>query len=57
MNRALMEAIRMDRFEDIYGELHRGELSCEEAAVILGCEPRGIFTGCGRALRMSIWSG
>lgn len=40
MNRALTEAIRMERFSEIYDGLQKDRLSCEEAAVILGCSVR-----------------
>lgn len=38
----------MERFEDIYGDFHRGELSCEEAALILGCSARHFYRLRGR---------
>ena len=40
MNRTLTEAIRMERFEEIYDEHRKSRLSCDEAALILGCSPR-----------------
>jgi len=40
MDRALTEAIRMARFSDIYADLQQDKLSCEEAALILGCSVR-----------------
>ena len=40
LNRTLTEAIRMERFEELYIELEAGRLSCEGAAMILGCSPR-----------------
>ncbi len=40
MNRTLTEAIRMERFEEIYDEYRKNKLSCEEAALILGCSSR-----------------
>src|ERR1700722_13169057 len=40
MNRALTECIRMERFEEIYDEYQKDSLSCEEAAMILGCSSR-----------------
>ena len=39
-NRLLTEAIRMERFEELYSELEAGRLGCEDAAMILGCSPR-----------------
>ena len=39
-NRALPEAIRMERFEELYIELGAGRLGCEDAAMILGCSTR-----------------
>lgn len=39
-NRQLTEAIRMARFSDIYDDFQYGRLSCEDAAMILGCSPR-----------------
>lgn len=39
-NRALTEAIRMERFEELYIELEAGRLGCEDAAMILGCSTR-----------------
>ena len=39
-NRSLTEAIRMERFEELYVELEAGRLGCEDAAMILGCSPR-----------------
>src|ERR1700722_3128455 len=40
MNRALTERIRMERFEEIYDDYQSSKLSCEEAAMILGCSNR-----------------
>lgn len=40
LNRTLTEAIRMERFEELYIEFEAGRLSCEGAAMILGCSPR-----------------
>jgi Helix-turn-helix domain len=40
LNRTLTEAIRMERFEELYIELEAGRLGCEDAAMILGCSPR-----------------
>jgi hypothetical protein len=40
LNRTLTEAIRMERFEELYIELEAGRLSCEGAAMILGCSTR-----------------
>ncbi len=40
MNRALREAIRMERFEELLVGLKKKRLSCEEAALILGCSVR-----------------
>lgn len=40
MNRALTEAIRMARFSDVYDDLQKDRLSCEEASLILGCSVR-----------------
>jgi Helix-turn-helix domain len=40
LNRTVTEAIRMERFEELYVELEAGRLSCEGAAMILGCSPR-----------------
>jgi len=39
-NRALTEAIRMERFEELYLAVEAGRLSCSDAAMILGCSPR-----------------
>ena len=39
-NRSLTEAIRMERFEELYSELEAGRLGCEDAAMVLGCSPR-----------------
>ena len=39
-NRALTEAVRMERFEEIYDEFQKAKLDCEEAAMILGCSNR-----------------
>ena len=39
-NRALTEAIRMERFEELYLAVGAGRLSCSDAAMILGCSPR-----------------
>lgn len=39
-SRTLTEGIRMARFEEIYGRHRRKELSCAEAADILGCSER-----------------
>ncbi len=38
--RALTEAIRMDRFEELYADLEAGKLGCGDVAMILGCSPR-----------------
>lgn len=40
LNRRLTEAIRMERFEELYVGLEAGRLSCEDAALILGCSTR-----------------
>jgi transposase len=40
INRALTEAIRIERFEDIYDDFHEDRLSCEDAAMMLGCSSR-----------------
>ena len=40
LNRTLTEAIRMERFEELYVELEAGRLGCEDAAMILGCSTR-----------------
>jgi Winged helix-turn helix len=40
MDRALTEAIRMERFEDLYGTFRSERLSCGDAALILGCSER-----------------
>jgi len=40
MRRALTEAIRMERFEEICADWHAGKLSCEDASLILGCSLR-----------------
>lgn len=40
INRASTEAIRMERFEEMYYEYQKDRLSCEEAAMILGCSNR-----------------
>ena len=40
VNRTLTETIRMERFEEIYDEYRKNKLSCEEAAMILGCSSR-----------------
>src|SRR5271165_6827701 len=40
INRLLTEAIRMERFEDLYDDYQRSKLSCEDAAMILGCSAR-----------------
>lgn len=40
MNRQLTEAIRMERFEDIYGDFQDSRLNCEEAAMMVGCSSR-----------------
>lgn len=40
LDRALTEAIRMERFEELYVGLEAGRLSCEDAAMILGCSTR-----------------
>jgi len=47
MNRALTEAIRMARFSEVYDDLQRDRLSCEEAALILGCSMRHFFAASG----------
>lgn len=39
-NRALTEAVRMERFEELYIEVEAGRLGCGDAAMILGCSPR-----------------
>lgn len=38
--RQLTEAIRMERFEDIYEKFYKGSLGCEGAASFLGCSVR-----------------
>ena len=38
--RVLMEAIRMERFSDIYARYSERKLSCEEASDMLGCSVR-----------------
>ena len=40
-NRSLTEAIRMERFEELYSELEAGRLGCEDAAMILGGASQG----------------
>jgi hypothetical protein len=40
MDRALTEAIRMERFEDLYVDVESGRLGCADAALILGCSVR-----------------
>jgi transposase len=40
INRALTEAIRMERFEEIYDNFQEYRLSCEDAAMMLGCSVR-----------------
>ena len=40
LNRTLTEAIRMERFEELYVGLEAGRLRCEDAAMILGCSTR-----------------
>jgi hypothetical protein len=40
LNRTVTEAIRMERFKELYIELEAGRLSCEGAAMILGCSTR-----------------
>jgi hypothetical protein len=35
INRALTEAIRMERFEEIYDDFQEFRLSCEDAAMML----------------------
>jgi hypothetical protein len=40
MNRQLTEAIRMERFEEIYDDFQESTLSCEEAAMMLGWSSR-----------------
>lgn len=40
INRQLTEAVRMARFSDIYNDFQYNRLSCEEAAMILGCSVR-----------------
>lgn len=47
-NRQLTEAIRMERFEEIYDEYQTDRLSCEEAAMILGCSIRNFLRLRGR---------
>src|SRR3546814_6383585 len=47
-NRALTEAIRMERFEELYHEVEAGRLSCADAAMILGCSPRHFLRLRGR---------
>jgi hypothetical protein len=41
LNRTVTEAIRMERFEELYVELEAGRLSCEGAAMILGGTGKG----------------
>src|SRR5271157_4289965 len=40
INRALTEAIRMERFDEIYDDFQQSKLSCEDAAMMLGCSSR-----------------
>lgn len=40
MNRALTEALRMERFSEVYDEVQLRSLSCADAALILGCSER-----------------
>jgi transposase len=48
MNRALTEAIRMERFSDINDRFEGDSLSCGEAATILGCSERHFLRLRGR---------
>ena len=48
LNRALTEQIRMERFEEIYGEYDADRLSTEEAALVLGCSVRHFLRLRGR---------
>lgn len=48
ISRGLKEAIRMERFEDIYDSLQKDRMSCEEAAKILGCSIRHFLRLRGR---------
>ena len=43
INRQLTEAIRMARFSDIYNDFQYARLSCEDAAMILGCSVRNFL--------------
>jgi hypothetical protein len=40
LNLTLTGAMRMERFDELYIELEAGRLSCEGAAMILGCSSR-----------------
>ena len=42
-NRAFTEALRMARFENIYNRHKKHELSCEDAADLLGCSVRHFY--------------
>ena len=48
MDRALTEAIRMERFSEIYEDSEQDRLSCGEAARILGCSERHFLRLRGR---------
>ena len=48
MDRALTEAIRMERFSEIYEDFEQDRLSCGEAARILGCSERHFLRLRGR---------
>ncbi len=48
LNRALTEQIRMERFEEIYGDYDADRLSTEEAALVLGCSVRHFLRLRGR---------
>lgn len=47
-DRALMEAVRMERFSEIYDDFEQDRLSCVEAARILGCSERHFLRLRGR---------
>lgn len=47
-DRALMEAVRMERFSEIYEDFEQDRLSCGEAARILGCSERHFLRLRGR---------
>lgn len=48
MDRALTEAIRMERFSEIHDKFEADSLSCGEAAMILGCSERHFLRLRGR---------